>query len=173
MLTCADRSFPYVPPIPRQERQAMKRFAGVGRFAIPPTRARGRAYPRRESNLRTRFRNPLLYPLSYGGSLRQYRRGPAALPTTAHLCEWAPQGLHSAGKQPPAAALGAGGGAFVPWSHEGRGEPPREPPSGRPGVNRRAWPQWTISVARCLGGDRTTTTRREESQWQTNHPQAR
>ena len=24
-------------------------------------------YPRQESNLRTRVRNPLLYPLSYGG----------------------------------------------------------------------------------------------------------
>jgi hypothetical protein len=33
------------------------------------------ACPRQESNLRTRFRKPLLYPLSYGGVQIKYRRG--------------------------------------------------------------------------------------------------
>jgi hypothetical protein len=31
-------------------------------------------YPRQESNLRTRFRKPLLYPLSYGGRTAGYQR---------------------------------------------------------------------------------------------------
>ena len=112
MLKCPDRSCPHVHPIERQERQAMKRFAGAGCLAIPPTLARGRVYPRRESNLRTRFRKPLLYPLSYGGSLRQYRRGPAALPTTAHLCERALHGPRSAGK--PTTGRSVAGRRLVP-----------------------------------------------------------
>ena len=41
------------------------------RFVFKITAAaslRPRWYPRQESNLRTRFRKPLLYPLSYGGT---------------------------------------------------------------------------------------------------------
>jgi hypothetical protein len=38
--------------------------------ADPPRLARAEGCPRQESNLRTRFRKPLLYPLSYGGSKR-------------------------------------------------------------------------------------------------------
>ena len=37
---------------------------GVRSVTAPET---SHKYPRRESNLRTRFRKPLLYPLSYGG----------------------------------------------------------------------------------------------------------
>ena len=45
-------------------RKSMLRFV----FKIPAAASlRPRWYPRQESNLRARFRKPLLYPLSYGG----------------------------------------------------------------------------------------------------------
>ena len=56
----------------------MDALAGLGRDGVecfrqrgfPPIRAEMEC-PRQESNLRTRFRKPLLYPLSYGGRTQE------------------------------------------------------------------------------------------------------
>ena len=49
------------PALGRAGRKHVQVLAGV------VTRAPSR--PRQDSNLRTRFRKPMLYPLSYGGSV--------------------------------------------------------------------------------------------------------
>ena len=46
-------------------------------------RGMGQWYPRQDSNLRTWFRKPLLYPLSYGGAGGVYRDVRAVMLTRA------------------------------------------------------------------------------------------
>jgi hypothetical protein len=69
--------------------------AAAGNHTISPAQMgfwlSNAACPRQESNLRTRFRKPLLYPLSYGGGIAVCRGdvvepGPKVLSTVARPC---------------------------------------------------------------------------------------
>jgi hypothetical protein len=51
--------------------------------------------PQQDSNLRTRLRRPMLYPLSYGGSLTQKCYQPEAAPVTRAQDARAPPGGHA------------------------------------------------------------------------------
>ena len=66
-----------------RRRSVLPRYAQVSSADLRPQKIPAqRLWPREESNLRTRIRSPLLYPLSYGARRRSVARG-SARPWTA------------------------------------------------------------------------------------------
>src|SRR6516162_8642732 len=74
--TVKGRNFTRAIAAMRPERTAFRAVSALISFAFSKMR------PQQDSNLRTRLRRPLLYPLSYGGLAQHTHVAPAGVPQT-------------------------------------------------------------------------------------------